>query len=299
MGEQHGPGSPDFVPSTRAEMRAHRDALRREASITHRVLRRLRPSGSKPQSEPEQDVPVTRASLREARRRARQEIGPVYVVREIGIVVVLALVLSFVIKTWLVQPFFIPSGSMEDTLAVGDRVLVSKLSPTPQQIQRGDIVVFEDPGDWLNSPTEVRRSVGGNVVHDVLVFLGLAPDDADNHLIKRVIGLPGDRVKCCTADLELTVNGQAIDETYVKAGDDPSIDPFDITVPEGKLWVMGDHRSNSGDSRYHPLGGDGSQGSVPISKVVGRAVVIVWPADRMSWLGRPTSMFAKVPDPTG
>ena len=111
-------------------------------------------------------------------------------------------------------------------------------------------------------------------------------------------GLPGDRVRCCTADLRLSVNGTPVTEPYVHAGDEPSIDPFDITVPAGRVWVMGDHRSNSADSRYHPLGGDGSEGSVPIDKIVGRAVAVVWPADRLTWIDRPGSVFATVPAPT-
>lgn len=292
MSTEQGPGSPDFVPQTRAEMRAHRDALRRQASIVYRTRAAL--GGERSRA----TAAAAEPSLRSARRRAREEIGILYVLREIGVVVALALVLSFAIKTWLVQPFFIPSKSMEDTLLVGDRVLVSKLTPGVQPLERGDVVVFQDPGHWLASPVEAHRSAGGNALHDALVFVGLAPSDADDHLIKRVIGLPGDHVKCCTADLRVTVNGTPIREGYVKAGDDPSIDPFDITVPAGHVWVMGDHRSNSSDSRYHPLGGDGREGSVPMSKVVGRAIAVVWPADRVRWLSRPSSVFSTVPAPS-
>ncbi|AKT52906.1 hypothetical protein ADJ73_14910 [Arsenicicoccus sp. oral taxon 190] len=218
-----------------------------------------------------------------------------HAVRELVIVVGLALILSLAVKTWLMQAFYIPSGSMEDTLVEGDRVVVSKLTPSPFSLERGDIVVFEDPDRWLASAPVQQRSGLSAAVHDTLVFVGLLPNDSDSHLIKRVIGVPGDKVKCCTASGKITVNGAEVTEPYLKPGNAPSFDPFDITVPAGKIWVMGDHRSDSSDSRYHPPGGDGSQGSVPISKVVGRAVAVVWPFPHMTWLGQPTEVFAKVP----
>lgn len=227
--------------------------------------------------------------------------GFLALLKEVLIVVAMAAVLSFVIKTWLVQAFWIPSGSMENTLQPDDRVIVSKLTPGPFALHRGDIVVFEDPGaptnPWITEPPHAPRSGVTAVVHDVLTFVGLLPDDSQNHLIKRVIGLPGDHI---TSDGKgpIKVNGVAINEPYVKPGDPPSSLPFDITVPAGRVWVMGDNRSDSSDSRYHPIGGDGSQGSVPIADITGRAVLIVWPASRWSVLSEPSAVFAKVPNPS-
>jgi signal peptidase I len=201
----------------------------------------------------------------------RRGSGILHGLREIGIVVVTALVLSLIVKTFLFQAFWIPSGSMESTLIYGDRVVVSKLTPGPF----------------------------GTVAHDVLEFVGIVPTGEGNHLIKRVIGLPGDHVVCCTDLGKLKINGTAINEPYVHAGDPPSIEKFDITVPPGKVWVMGDHRSDSGDSRFHDNGSGGKDGSVPEDLIVGRAVSIVWPLDRISWLSDYSDTFADVPDPKG
>jgi len=219
-------------------------------------------------------------------------------VREIVIVVVMATVLSFVVKTWLLQAFYIPSGSMEDTLVRDDRVIVSKLTPGPFDLSRGDIVVFEDPGNWLMEAPKVQRTGFNGALHATLVFVGLLPDDSDNHLIKRVVGLPGDHVTCCDTDARLVVNGASLTEPYVKAGDTPNGDrpPFDIVVPAGRVWVMGDHRSDSSDSRLHD-DGKGRTGSVPIEKVTGRAVTVVWPVDHVTWLSQPERVFRSVPPP--
>ncbi|HEX2705064.1 MAG TPA: signal peptidase I [Candidatus Lustribacter sp.] len=214
-------------------------------------------------------------------------------VREVVLVVIMAALISFVIKTWLVQAFYIPSESMEDTLVKNDRVIVSKLTPGPFDLERGDVVVFEDPkvpSPWLG------QSVAGepSTTQRVLTFIGLLPDDAKNHLIKRVIGLPGDHVQADGTG-SIKVNGVALTEFYVKAGDDPSTRPFDITVPAGRIWVMGDHRSDSSDSRFHD-DGTGRTGSVPIDVVTGRAIALVWPLGRMTWLGHQDDVFAKVPN---
>jgi signal peptidase I len=211
-------------------------------------------------------------------------------VREVVVVVAVALGLSLLIKTFLVQAFSIPSGSMQDTLTLGDRVLVSRLTPGPGELRRGDVVVFDDPGRWLETPAPRRGAVGG-AVHDALAFAGVLPPDAGDHLIKRVIGLPGDHVACCDAAGRLTVNGVAVREPYVRPGDEPSSLRFDVTVPPGRLWVMGDHRSLSRDSRYHQ--GE-SGGTIPVDGVVGRAFAVVWPLDRAAVLHRPTDTFAAV-----
>lgn len=216
--------------------------------------------------------------------------------REAVIVVSIALALSLLVKTFLLQAFFIPSGSMENTLLVGDRVVVSKLTPGLFALQRGDIVVFTDPDGWL--PTTVPPDDGPvrGAIRSALTFVGLLPNDSGNHLIKRLIGMPGDHVVCCDADGKLKVNGKVINEPYIFKGNEPSERTFDITVPPGRVWVMGDHRQASEDSRYHD-DGKGNTGSVPVADVTGKAFALVWPLGRASWLSRPEATFAKVPSP--
>lgn len=218
-------------------------------------------------------------------------------VREIVVVLAMALALSFIVKTFLVQAFFIPSESMEDTLLVGDRVVVSKLTPGPFTIARGDIVVFEDPGDWLSPTVQTNRGAVLNGIRDGLMFVGLIPDTSEGHLIKRVIGVPGDHVQCCDAEGRLLINGEPVDErAYLKPGVSASDQEFDITVPNARVWVMGDNRSDSSDSRFHDPDGDGRNGSVPIDLVVGKAAATVWPFDRMSRLSTKGDVFSEVPD---
>ena len=214
-------------------------------------------------------------------------------VREIVLVLVIALGLSLVIKTFLVQAFFIPSPSMENTLIVGDRVLVSKLTPGPFELKRGDVVVFSDTGHWLPAGDEVSQGAVRDGVRSALTFVGLLPANSDEHLIKRVIGLPGDKISCCDGAGRLLVNGKAIDEPYLYPDDAPSDSKFSVTVPAGRLWVMGDHRSVSADSRSHQSNPGG--GTVPVSSVVGKAFVLVWPLDRAKVLHNPAATFAGVP----
>ena len=216
-------------------------------------------------------------------------------VAEVVVVVVLALVLALIIKTFLVQAFFIPSESMENTLLTGDRVLVSKLTPGLFDLHRGDIVVFKDPGGWLPPTAPVDEGPLRNGVRDTLTFVGLLPQDSGEHLIKRVIGLPGDHVQCCDAKGRVMVNGVPIDEPYLYPGNTPSDKTFDVTVPAGDLWVMGDHRSVSEDSRWHL---NLNNGMVPEKDVVGKAFVVVWPLGRAATLGVPDSVFARVPAPS-
>lgn len=208
-------------------------------------------------------------------------------VREVVGTVVVALVIAVVVKTFLVQPFYIPSESMESTLLVGDRVLVSKLDPGPFTLERGDVVVFVDPGGWLapraDAPSPAVRA---------LTFIGLLPANSGEHLIKRVIGLPGDTVRCCDEEGRLLVNGEPVDEPYLFEGDVPSTLDFEVLVPEGRLWVMGDHRSVSEDSRYHV--GEPGGGSVPVDNVVGRAVLLMWPFDRFEVIDTPVDVFDEV-----
>lgn len=217
-------------------------------------------------------------------------------VKETVIVLAMALTLSFVVKTFLVQAFYIPSQSMEDTLVTGDRVVVSKLTPGPFELSRGDVVVFEDPGGWLNETPPVNRGAALNAVRDAMTFVGLLPDTAEGHLIKRVVGLPGDRVQCCGDGGRLMVNGTPVDESpYIKPGTSASSVDFDITVPAGTVWVMGDNRDDSSDSRFHDPSGTGSEGGVPVDLVVGKAEATVWPFDRFSRLSNHPEVFADVP----
>ncbi|GAA4345132.1 signal peptidase I [Angustibacter luteus] len=231
------------------------------------------------------DQPQTRReALGEPRHRPRkQATGPMALLRETVIVVVIALGLSLLIKTFLVQAFYIPSESMEDTLQVGDRVIVSKLTPGPFDLKHGDVVVFVDPNDWLEQQPPAAPA---GPVRKALTFVGLLPNDSGNHLIKRIIGLPGDHVVCCDAQGRVSVNDVPLDEPYLKPGSEPSQDPFDATVPANSLWVMGDNRQHSEDSRY--------KGFVPIDHVTGRAVALVWPFSRATWLSRHAATFEKV-----
>lgn len=215
--------------------------------------------------------------------------------REALIVVGTALVLSLLIKTFLAQAFYIPSESMEQTLVKNDRVLVSLLEPGPLELERGDIVVFKDPGGWLGSGLTPEKTGAAKVVSEALTFVGVLPQDAGEHLIKRVIGMPGDQVVCCDDQGRLTINGTPLDETYLPDGTVPSSLTFDVTVPEGRLWVMGDNRGFSQDSRYHQELEGG--GTVSEELVVGRAVLLFWPLGRFGSLSEHSEVFAAVPAP--
>jgi signal peptidase I len=206
--------------------------------------------------------------------------------REFPILVAVALLLAVVIKTYAIQAFFIPSGSMENTLEINDRVLVNKLVYDVRGIHRGDIVVFNGDGSW--DPGTAPRDT--NFV--VKFAQGFASMFGFGHpgdiLIKRVIGLPGDKVACCDAQGRVTVNGVALTErSYLYPGDTPSEIRFNIVVPPGRLWVMGDHRLISDDSRNH-LGTPGG-GTIPENAVIGRAFVIIWPISRWRILPIPAT----------
>ncbi|MDO8151887.1 signal peptidase I [Isoptericola sp. b408] len=237
--------------------------------------------------------PAHAATSREAPRS--RSLG---LLRETAIIVVSALVLSWLIKTFLVQAFYIPSSSMEDTLQVGDRVMVSRLVPGPLDVNRGDIVVFQDPGGWLPPFEEPDRGPVGNAVRDAATFVGLLPQDAGDHLIKRVVGTPGDTVACCDDQGRVTVNGVAVEEgEYLAAGAVPSQTDFEHEVPPDMLFVMGDNRQNSQDSRYNT--GKPGGGFVPLDNVVGNAWVIMWPFEDARLLRNPSDVFADVPAPEG
>ncbi len=191
--------------------------------------------------------------------------------REMGIIVVSALVLSALVRAFLVQAFYVPSASMEDTLKVSDRILASKITTTLAGVSRGEIVVFKDPGDWLEDPPPPADGVAG-AIHNALTFVGLVPSDTGQDLVKRVIGVAGDRVACCDVDGRIVLNGVPLDEDYIIGPTDQ--EAFDIIVPPGSVFVMGDNRGNSRDSRYHL---DVDNGGVPVDNVVGRVFLVVWP----------------------
>jgi signal peptidase I len=197
------------------------------------------------------------------------------VLREFPILVIVALAVSLLIKTLLVQFFFIPSGSMENTLQIQDRVAVNKLPLISKSINRGDVVVFRDPSNWLPEPFVGDENKIVSKVKEGLVLVGVLPNPAKQYLVKRVIGVAGDEVICCNKSGKLTINGKVADEPYIFAGNKPSEMNFNVTVPEGKIWVMGDHRSASADSRYHQ--DDVNNGFVPVSRITGRAYAIIWP----------------------
>ncbi|MBM3688501.1 MAG: signal peptidase I [Actinobacteria bacterium] len=195
---------------------------------------------------------------------------------EFPLLIIGAFLVAFLVKTFLVQAFYIPSGSMEDTLQVGDRVLVNKVVYHLRPVERGDIIVFDGTGSFVfGDEVEPEPWIAQVIVRGLGEIVGLAPP-RDTDFIKRVIGVGGDRVVCCDADGRITVNGVALDEEpYLYRNNPPSKQPFDVLVPEGHLWVMGDHRSASADSRSHM--GDPGGGFVPVDTVIGRALVVVWP----------------------
>jgi signal peptidase I len=219
--------------------------------------------------------------------------------KELAIVLVGAIIVSSLLRAFVGQMFIIPSESMENTLLEGDRVVVQKVS----DFQRGDAVVFRDPGGWLSEPV-----ADPGPFDRVLEFIGVPTQSTPGHLIKRVIGLPGDTVVCCDDNNRMTVNGYSLDESaylYVDS-DDVQINPsdvrFKVVVPADRLFVMGDHRDVSADSRCHlsDLSTNGRKGQVafvPIENVVGPAFAIAAPFDRTSRLHRPT-VFAEVPGAT-
>ena len=209
--------------------------------------------------------------------------------KELPILVGIALLLALLIKTFLLQALSIPSDSMQDTLQRGDRVLVDKLTPWfGSEPERGEVVVFHDPGGWLGETPTVDSGPVAEGMQKVLSFIGLMPSAEEKDLIKRVIAVGGDTVEC-KGNGPVKVNGKALREPYLFPGNTPCGDkPFGpLTVPEGRIWVMGDHRQNSLDSRWHQdLPGNGT---VSTDEVVGRAVVVAWPVNRWSVLSVPAT----------
>ena len=217
-------------------------------------------------------------------------------VRDLLIIFVVALLISFLIKTFLIRSFYIPSGSMENTLQINDRIIVNQLEPELIPITRGDVIVFKDPGGWLLPQAEIVQNPIVAGADWLLSVVGLSAPDSNDHLIKRVIGLPGDHVVCCNALGQMSVNDIPLDESaYVllPAGETKvSKDDFDVTIPADSLWMMGDNRYNSKDSRYN--GETAGKGYVPVENVVGRALVVSWPLARWAWLDDYPDVFREV-----
>jgi signal peptidase I len=237
---------------------------------------------------------LSRAQRRKVAKRARNR-RRLRVTREVPILVVAALLIALLLKTFLVQAFSIPSGSMENTIRVGDRVVVDKLTPWfGAEPHRGDVVVFEDPGGWLKGQPPPRQDPPVvKQVKEFFTFIGLLPSANEQDLIKRVVAVGGDTVECCDKDGRITVNGYPLHEPYLHPGNAPSMIRFKVQVPRGRMFVMGDHRANSADSRYHL--DDGHNGTVPLHLVVGRAFAIAWPAGHWRRLQEPQT-YASVPD---
>lgn len=195
--------------------------------------------------------------------------------RELVTVIGTALVLSILVRTFLVQAFYVPSASMENTLLKNDRIVVSKINTKLSGIHRTDVVVFHDPGNWLGEgfPNPYDTPVGR-----AMQFIGLVPSNSGNDLVKRVVGVGGDTVECCSPDGRIIVNGEPIDESYIKSGSRTDQVTFKVIVPDNHIFVMGDNRGNSEDSRFHM---DLNSGMVSMEDVVGRVVVRIWPFSRI------------------
>ena len=239
---------------------------------------------------------ATRARPRPVSKRARRSKGRhrrlkqrnplLSLLVEMSTVTVLALVITVVLRLFVAEAFYVPSESMYDTLTRDDRILAEKISYMHRDVQRGDIIVFKDPANWLQ-----EESAQPGTLRRVGEFVGILPRSGEGHLVKRVIGIGGDRVVCCNKQGQITVNGIPLDEReYLLKDAKPSEMPFSVQVPAGHLWVMGDNRAESADSRAH-MGGPGG-GFVPVENVVGRACCVIWPSDRMTML-RPPETFKK------
>jgi signal peptidase I len=232
-----------------------------------------------------------------ARSPRSRRSGAAIFFRDLLLIVLAALLISFLVKTFLIRSFFIPSESMEQTLIRDDRIIVNELAPEVMPIAHGDVIVFKDPGGWLDTQVTVEKNAVASAIDSALGFVGLSAEDSNDHLIKRVIGMPGDHVVCCDDFGRITVNGTALEEPYIvlpTGAVDATPEKFDVVVPEGSLWVMGDNRYRSADSAFHHTTDPGRE-FVPYDDVVGRAFVISWPISRWTWLENYPQVFSDVP----
>lgn len=290
-GSPGAPGAPSSPGSPGAA--AKPDTTTRQVSVPSEVSapREVPADEADTSSDTAADTPAKTAKADKPARPAWLEL-----LREIGIVVGAALLISLTIKTFLFQMFYIPSPSMSNTLAIGDRVVVSQLTPGLTDLKRGDIIVFRDPGNWLPPKNEAAPGPWTKASTTALTFVGILPNDNGQHLIKRIVGMPGDVVTCCDGEGKIRINGKPVDEPYLSPGSLPSEVAFEIHVPKDSYWVLGDNRQQSKDSRYN-MDQQGF-GTVPHSEVVGRAVMIAWPAGRWTWLSNHQDAWARVPNPS-
>lgn len=235
------------------------------------------PTGRPPADDPLADSPSTTSTDPAepgASRRSRKRRGSFW--RELPVLLGVAILVAVLVRAFVLQTFYIPSGSMQNTLELYDRVLVNKVIYHFRDPARGEIVVFVAPEDWRSNPE-------------------------DKDFIKRVIAVEGDRLACCDAEQRLILNGQPLDEPYLYSqngvSDAAAVAPFEVVIPDGRLWVLGDHRSSSGDSmdHYQRSGGDIMEATISEDAVVGQAFVLFWPVSRFTWLSVPGS-FDSVPD---
>lgn len=238
--------------------------------------------------------PEPKTALGRFLRRAQKNVFLAFFIDVISVVGA-ALILSLLIKTFLLRSFFIPSGSMLETLQINDRIFVNELVPNVIAPERGDVVVFKDPGGWLGTvEAENKKPIIDQGVDFFLSAFGLIAPDSSQHLVKRIIGKPGDHVVCCSLNERLTINGVEIVEPYISPDSKPSTKKFDVIIPADSYWVMGDNRGNSEDSRFHedlP-----NKGFVNKKFIVGRAFVVSWPQSHWKWLDNYPDVFKSVPN---
>src|SRR5690606_26725908 len=218
--------------------------------------------------------------------------------RDVIVIVVVAVLVSVLIKSFVVRSFYIPSESMENTLLVDDKILVDELTPDFGGYHRGDVIVFKDPGGWLDGASTPEPGGITGAIDRAVSAVGLSASDSDEHLVKRLIGMPGDHITCCNELGQLIINGAGIDESdYLRLPPGSSLASkvdFDVVVPEGTVWVMGDNRNNSRNSRFHTAQPGG--GFVPIDDIVGRVALRTWPLTAFGPLENQTSVFRGVPE---
>lgn len=206
--------------------------------------------------------------------------------KEYALIILYAVLIAFLLKTFVIRGFYIPSSSMEDTLQVNDRVFVNVAGALFSDAERGDVVVFKDTQGWM------PMAANPNPVRSALAFVGVMPDSSSNYLVKRVIGVGGDHV-VGTPDGVIRVNGVELDETYLKPGVRPTEFPFDVIVPQNSYFVMGDNRPNSADSRYHIQTGTEF---INEADVVGEVFIVAWPLSNFTFMNGADDVFVPVPE---